>query len=340
MKHIRIFTIALFAAVAMAASAQTRVTDADSNEPVAFASVFNDETSKMIGLTDADGRLPETAAGCGKISVQHINYGSRAFDLGAAADTVLRMKAVTFSVPEVTVNKEKADYIRIKAFVKQYTLLNGMPANVCQYNCNLYFSKDNPEKQPKCNIISQWLLEDKSAFEGQKMMLRAFAENNDPVYLTTWTLSKMYDKIKEAGRYYAMDGDEKVAVLYLRETPGQKKCEIVLDSCFTDKPFRVPLFGLSVANLYEADTYDMQYGKPTLANIQNKVSMFRIIHNKTQGFVDMVTEFYPQEVDYATKAEYKAERKSGRKGFIAPENVPPFNANIERAMKRMTVKGR
>ena len=338
MKHIRIFTLAVLAAVAVAASAQTKVVDADSNEPVAFASVFNDETQTRVGLTDTDGKLPEAAAGCKKISIQHINYGSKSFDMDSTDNAVIRMKSVTYQVPEVTVNKEKGDYLRIKTFVKQYTLLNGKPANVCQYNCNLYFSKDDPEKMPKCNIISQRLLEDKSAFEGQKMMLKAFAENNDPVYLSTWTLSKLYDKIKEAGRYYVDDDGKMLAVLYLRENPQQKKCEIVLDSCFNEKPFSVPLFGISINNLYDANTHNTESGKPELANIVNKVTMFRIVHNKSKGYTDMVTEYYPQEVDYATKAEYKAERKEKLKAFTVPEGVPPFNANIERAMKTMTLK--
>lgn len=338
MKHIRIFTVALLAAVAMAASAQTKVVDADSNEPVAFASVFNDETQTRIGLTGADGTLPEAAAACKRISVQHINYGNGTFDMDGNGNAVLKMKPVTYKVPEVVVNKDKADYLRIKTFVKQYTLLNGKPANVCQYNCNLYFTKDNPEKMPKCNIISQRLLEDKSAFEGQKLMLQAFAEYNDPVYLTTWTLSKLYDKIKEAGRYYPKYDGKTLGVLYLRDNPGQKRCDIVLDSCFTEKPFSVPLLGLSITDLYEANTYNTQSGKPSLANIVSKVTMFRVVHNKSKGYTDMVTEYYPQEVDYATKAEYKAEKKEKLKEFTVPEGVPPFNANIERAMKVMTVK--
>lgn len=148
MKHIRIFTLAVLAAVAVAASAQTKVVDADSDEPVAFASVFNDETQTRVGLTDTDGKLPEAAAGCKKISIQHINYGSKSFDMDSTDNAVIRMKSVTYQAFEVTVNKEKGDYLRIKTFVKQYTLLNGKPANVCQYNCGLYFSKDDPRKCP------------------------------------------------------------------------------------------------------------------------------------------------------------------------------------------------
>ena len=85
-------------------------------------------------------------------------------------------------------------------------------------------------------------------------------------------------------------------------------------------------------------THNTESGKPELANIVNKVTMFRIVHNKSKGYTDMVTEYYPQEVDYATKAEYKAERKEKLKAFTVPEGVPPFNANIERAMKVMTLK--
>lgn len=340
MKHTRYIISFVLLLLSTAANAQLKVVDADSMAPIDFASVFDNESGKLIGLTDVDGKLPEAAAKCKTVSVQHINYGTETFDVAAANGNTLKMRAVVYKIPEVTVENKNASKIRIKAYVRQYSLLNGFPADVSEYNCYLYFDKKKPGAYPKCQIISAKLLENKKALEGQPFALKVFAENNLPTYLTNWSLYDMYDELKGGKRNVVTYKDKKVNVFYMKENPQNNECQIVADSGFVEKHLHLALFGISVANMYEADTYTTQYGKPMLTGILNKTAMYRIIHNKSKGFVDVVTEFYIQGADYLTKEEYQEDKKKGYIAFVRPDGVPPFNPNIEKAMQTMTIKGR
>ena len=340
MKHTKYILFFLLFMLSLATKAQLRVVDADSMTPVDFASVFDNESGKLVGLTDADGKLPAAAAACKTISIQHINYGNAQFNISEVSDNTLKMKAVVYKIPEVTVENKNASKIRIKTYVRQYSLLNGFPANVSEYNCYLYFDKKKPETYPKCKIISAKLLENKKALEGQSFVLKTFAENNLPTYLTRWNMYDMYDELKGEKRNVVTYKDKKVNVFYMKENNNTDECKIVADSGFVEKHLNIPLLGFSVANLYEADTYSTKYGKPLLTGILNKTAMYRIIHNKSKGFVDVVTEFYIQGADYLTKEEYQEDKKKGYIAFVRPEGVPPFNPNIEKAMQTMTIKGR
>ena len=340
MNNMRCFVSFFLLLLSLAINAQLRVVDADSMEPIDFASVFDNESGKLLGLTDTDGKLPAATFTCKTISIQHINYGNAKFNIKGTGDNTLKMKSVVYKVPEVMVDNSNASKIRIKTYVRQYTILNCLPANVSEYNCNLYFDKKKPNSYPVCRIVSAKLLENKKTIEGQPFVLKTFAENNLPTYLTHWDTYKMYDRLKDGKREVAMFKDKKINVFYIKNDKQNKHCQVIADSGFVEKHLNIALFGISVANMYEADTYTTVYGKPSLTGIINKTAMFRIIHNKSKGFVDVVTEFYIQGTDYLTKEEYKEDKKKGYIPFVRPEGIPSFNPNIEKAMQTMTIKGR
>lgn len=124
----------------------------------------------------------------------------------------------------------------------------------------------------------------------------------------------------------------------MNEDSINKRCEIVRDSLFSDKPFKVPLFGFAFSNIYNSETYSTELGTPRLYNLINMTDRYRVYQTKTMGYVDMVTEMYILDVDYASKEEMKADKKLKLSPFERPEGIVAADdwlTTIIKGMKRI-----
>ena len=86
--------------------AQTIVCDAQDGQPVIQASVY-DEQGKIIGVTDADGRLPDLAD-VDSIRINHIAYHPLQIEVGAIKGVIL-MRPMAYALKEV-VKEKKSPY--------------------------------------------------------------------------------------------------------------------------------------------------------------------------------------------------------------------------------------
>ena len=68
----------------------------------------------------------------------------------------------------------------------------------------------------------------------------------------------------------------------MNEDSGNKKCEIVHDSIFSEKPFKIPLFGFAFANMCKSETYSTEYGAPKIYNLLNVSDRYRVYQTKRQ----------------------------------------------------------
>lgn len=193
---------------------------------------------------------------------------------------------------------------------------------------------------PKIQYLGIQRFRNDSAFAGQKAMISAFAENGGlPFY--NFLSYKKYEELKGGRKLRDYDKGVKRNTLFLREDTAHKQCEIVLDSGYVEKPFHFPLFGVSVTNLYSSQKYSTAYGTPSLSGLQDAIYAYRVIHNKTQNYVDIYTEIYVVGVDYADAADYKAIDKQVKEQIKShtlppierPEGCPPLNAQVEQYLK-------
>lgn len=339
----------LFAAflcgVRFTVSAQVKAVDSESGLPVSYASVFDDATGKVVGITSSGGLLPPAAYSCGKISVQHLSYEPATVFVNAIADSVIRLAPrEAYQVKEVTIDKAKSDYVRLKLYVRQYTMINGVVSAVGEGLYYAYFDKSS-KKRKKHLQLSQKLLRNESVFKGQKWQVEQVAKHTD--FLPNVDISAVvdgYSKYNDGSRHQIYNGKNKVRSVFYRHDDKAQRLEFVSDSGYVDKPFNLWLFGVSLSDVYGSMTFSSAYGKPSLSALQCITFSGRITHNKTQVTVDRYAEVYVLGVDYDTKAGFKAlerqldvqRKKSATAGFVRPDGFPPFNKYVTEAMEHMT----
>ncbi len=329
------------------ASAQVRVVDAVSGSAVSYASVFDDATGKVLGITTSEGLLPAEASSCQNILVQHINYEPSSVAMASVQGGVIKMSAhKAYEVPEVAVNKAKHDYMRLKIYTRQYTIMNGVVAAVSE-SIDYGFYDTKKQKMKEELLLSQRLLRNESMFKNQpKWIVRAARIGRT---LPGGDISDELKDIKKCddGKRHPMMlfGSRKYWTSYVKHDAKANRIEYIRDSIFVDKPFNVKIMGVSLSDGYLSCTFNSAYGKPSVSTWRNNIFAMRITHNKTQSSVMKYIESYVLEAEYADKSDYKALRneltqkaKSGSfPRFERPAGFPGFNKYVTNAMKSMKV---
>lgn len=341
---LRLLFAAILFAASFSASAQVKVVDAESGLPVSYASVFDDATGKVLGITSSDGLLPSSAASCAKVSVQHINYEPVTVSVRSIADNTIRLVArAAIPVKEVTVGKEKSDYVRLKLYVRQYSMVNGTVAAVGEGLYYGYYDKKS-KKRKKYLPLSQKALRNDSIFTGQRKLMASIASSTNFLPNVSFSSAiKDFAKYDDGRRHREDYGKYKLGTIFVRHDDNAKRLELVKDSFFVEKPFNFWILGVTLSDVYSGMSFSSAYGKPGLSTLQNFTFSARVTHNKTQATVDKYIEVYVLGVDYDNKSGFKslekkldAQRKSGSsEKFVRPDGLPPFNKYVTEAMSHM-----
>ena len=216
------------------------------------------------------------------------------------------------------------------------TVLNKKPATVSESMVYLYFKENDYYGTPHSyKILSEDKYKDEKAFEGESKMLKSIANFSDPTSFASFNGYKYYNALKGSrrlGSCWKRTG----GIYYMNEDSINKRCEIVRDSMFSDKPFKIPLLGFSFANMYNSETYSTELGAPRLYNLINMTDRYRIYQTKTMGYVDMVTEMYILGIDYASKEERKADKKLKLTPFERPKGIVAAGDWLTTTIKGMT----
>ena len=345
MVTLRVLLVALSLLCCFGAVAQVKVVDAESGLPVSYASVYDDATGKMLGITTSEGAVPAKANACATISVQHINYDPATVAVAGIKDNTLRLTPrEAYQVKEVPVGKEKHDYARIKFYVRQYSMVNGKIASVGE-SLNYGYYNMKKKKLEKQLSISSKILRNEEVFKDQKWQIKSVGElANDLPGSDVSDVIKDFDKYDDGKKHYFYYKNQKYKTVFVRHDDKAQRMELVQDSGFVERPFNVWILGVSLSDCYRTSTFSSVYGKPSLSTWQSSVSSLRITHNKTQAYADRYAEMYPIGIDYADKADFKAQRneieekkKNGtQEAFVRPEGFPPFNKYVTEAMEHMT----
>ena len=313
MKKLNILIKALLSVIVsitcQCAYSQITVVDANDNLPVISASIYNGNGTDVIGITDYDGKLPKAAEQLKNIHIQHINYTPVNIDLQSLKDSTIYLTPCSHILPEVKISKQKDAMLRMKVYVRQMTILNKKPATVSESMVYLYFKENDYYGTPHSyKILSEDKYKDEKAYEGESKMLKSLADFSNPTALAFFDGYKHYNTLK-GSRRMGTSWKRAGGIYYMNEDSINKRCEIVRDSLFSDKPFKVPLFGFAFSNIYNSETYSTELGTPRLYNLINMTDRYRVYQTKTMGYVDMVTEMYILDIDYASKEEMKADKK-------------------------------
>lgn len=342
----RMLLLAFLVGNCFLAAAQVKVVDGVSGLPVSYASVFNDATGKVLGITNSDGLLPSAADTCKTISVQHINYDPVTLDVSSITDGTIKLTTrKAYEVKEVAVDRDNHDYIRLKMYTRSYTVVNGMVGEVSETVGYGYFdNKSRDYKKGQC--LTMRTMRNEDAFSGQKLIIQAFAECGKPNYgAYINSFAKFYNEHNDGKKVTRYRKEAKLATYFARQDDAAKRIDIVMDSLLVDKPYNFWLFGVSMSDGYSVTSFNSAYGKPSLSTFQNDADVYRLTHNKSKVSVTLFSERYVLGVDFANKEDYKAIKKEmeekakagNAEKFVRPEGMPPFSKYVTEAMKTMKV---
>lgn len=327
---------AIVSVICQCAYSQITVVDANDKLPVISASIYNGNGTDVIGITDYDGKLPKTAEQLQSIHIQHINYMPANINLQSLKDSTILLTPRTHKLPEVKITKQKDAMLRVKVYVRQMTILNKKPATVSESMVYLYFKENDYYGTPHSyKILSEDKYKDEKSFEGESKMLKSIANFSDPTSFASFNGYKYYNALKGSRRIRS-SWKRTGGIYYMNEDSINKRCEIVRDSMFSDKPFKIPLLGFSFANMYNSETYSTVYGAPKLYNLINMTDRYRIYQTKTMGYVDTVTEMYVLGIDLVSKEERKADKKLKLTPFERPKGIVAADDWLTTTIKGMT----
>lgn len=327
---------AIVSVICQCAYSQITVVDANDKLPVISASIYNGNGTDVIGITDYDGKLPKTAEQLQSIHIQHINYMPANINLQSLKDSTIYLTPCSHILPEVKITKQKDAMLRVKVYVRQMTILNKKPATVSESMVYLYFKENDYYGTPHSyKILSEDKYKDEKSFEGESKMLKSIANFSDPTSFASFNGYKYYNALKGSRRIRS-SWKRTGGIYYMNEDSINKRCEIVRDSMFSDKPFKIPLLGFSFANMYNSETYSTVYGAPKLYNLINMTDRYRIYQTKTMGYVDTVTEMYVLGIDLVSKEERKADKKLKLTPFERPKGIVAADDWLTTTIKGMT----
>ncbi len=325
----------LFFLISTNGFSQVKVVDENDKQPIISASVFNAADGTFLGMTDYDGFLPKSADGCDNVHVQHINYNPVNVNPALYKDADVLLTPRIHQLPEVKVNKPDDAELRMKVYIRQYRVLKGKPASFSESIAYLYFKTGNEDQPTSRKILSESCYENHNAMTGESHMLKSLASCSDPTMFLSFDGHLRYNSLRGSRRLRS-SWKRAGSILYMNEDSVNKKCEIVHDSIFSEKPFKIPLFGFAFANMCKSETYSTEYGAPKIYNLLNVSDRYRVYQTKTMGYVDEYAEVYVLGIDYATKEERKADRKLKKTVFVRPQGIIPSNDFMFEAMKTMT----
>lgn len=336
MKLMRLLFVCL-AFVCLSANAQTVVLDGETGDPVSYASVFDKATGKYLGNTDGSGCIPGEAETVQTITLQHLNYEPLTIDKSAVADGKIRLVPLVHTVKEVTVDKGKHEYVRMKVYVRQLIWMTDTLAKVTKAICHFYFKASKPSGTPKVTVLSGKSVYDKSILVGKNLKMVRGVFNISPELVLKITGPKDLKRLPEEG-VKRLDLDKtggNWGIEYARFDWKNKRCSIVEDSVCFLKPFTFPFTGLAFSRFFRTETYDIHYGAPKLSNLANVLFGVRVTHKKSNTSLNIYSEAFVLDVDYASKEDYEKEKDADLGEFVEPTGFLPLNENVQNAMKNM-----
>ncbi len=322
----------------LTASAQTIVVDAETDEPILYASVFDKTTGEFIGKTDGAGILPAKAAETTAITLQHLNYQPSDIEMATVTDGKIRLTPQTYTVKEVAVDKGQHDYIRLKVYIRQLAWMTDTLAKVSRSICHLYFKASKGQGSPQVTVLSREALYNKDVLSGKNSKMVRGVLNFNPSFATDVSGPGHLKKLPEekVKRLNICNLGKNWGITYARFDWNKNRCSIVMDSVRFLKPLTIPFFGISMGNIFNTETYDIHYGAPKLSNLVNMLSGMRITHKKSNTSVDLYNEVFVLDVDYASKEDLELEKLvPASDDFEEPTGFMPLNEGVRQAMLNM-----
>ena len=336
----------LLAAFAQAADAQTTVTDCTDGAPIAGAAVYDKGTGLLMGVTGIDGKLPACAPQAKALVLQHIGYATTEKDLSAISGDTIAMAPISHSLSGVTIENASSDFLRLRAFVRQYNVVDGTPA----YFRAGFYDFFVPTKHGATKVVGlkggEWenrsltdSIAAKSSMLAMALQLQAPSVSRNTAYSN---YTKRYG-VAAAGGLAEITNAKGRHIGMLRRNAADKTEEISIDSCAAEGK-TINLFGFKIT-MYSGilcERYDTGTAPPCLGNMLTSYMCMGLYFPKHDVACDCFTEIYVISTSTASKQDLKDERNGNvdLTTLDKPEGVPPLTGALAQAVEKMQRIGR
>ncbi|MBP1541833.1 MAG: hypothetical protein ILA25_06650 [Prevotella sp.] len=292
----------------------TVILDAITGQPVIQASVY-DEQGKIIGVTDADGRLPDMSSN-GHIRITHIAYQPLDIEVSQTGP-VLRLQPMAYRLKEVVKekNKKKSYCLKLTCYHRQY-LVNGkgtldeLPPVVCFVDgiCNLYVFSNPYKTTRRIQLAHREVITDRMMPVGADENMPSFVlpsfpdlHNDYPDLPITVQRDTVAQTIKTVYDALAPRKSRKVDLLIAREASGYETVaspQMVMDSQHA---------------VYQLSPYPHVSQGDLLAYSEIrrlKGTMRRKGYENYAMNLWLFDDYFPLDAELLTKKEYKADRSA------------------------------
>lgn len=287
--------------------AQTIVCDVQDGQPVIQASVY-DEQGKIIGVTDADGRLPDLAD-VDSIRITHIAYYPLQIEVGAIKD-VIRMRPLAYSLKEVVKEKKSLYCLRLRCYHRQYMVngkgtLDKLPPVVSFVDglCNLYIFVNGWHESRRVTLARREVI------TGDQLQSSAVDE-----VVPTMSPQSIPELKEDFPSSTTIQRDSQIIRATFDGLYPDRSRRVSLRIADEDGKYKTVAPALQVKDLrqgvYRVTPYPRVSQGDLLAYCEISQLKGRMTQRRHENYTMnlwLFDEYYPIEAEYLTRQEYKAE---------------------------------
>ena len=338
---------------------QKRLVDASDSSPIPAASVF-DALGNMVGLTTADGVLPEISVSVYPITISCIGYEQLV--VKSADEKKLAMTPTVYNLAELVVVPVKRNILKQTFYVREYFSMCNSTDTITFFsehmaNRFLPATKDAKFKGSSSLRIlgsknySRYQLfgkdsivtDPKSAFPS---MLNVFELNKEDVvapksFRNQGTANKLYEKSSKSGMSLIQKQNDQTFIQtedMLADTKDHKF-----------SPWALKLLGFTMDFKQYYSSHSYRINEKGVYNSNDLVEASFVIEADGKGkylrkalksekpiIIRSMAELYVVDCEYLTKEEAKEEYdyKPTRVRFDIPSTVPPLNRATKQLVER------
>ena len=323
MRNVKMLLLAVLAMAWTQGTAQTIVKDAENNQPVIQASVYDDTTFEVIGVTGTDGQLPELGD-AKRIRISHVAYQPQTIEVGQMADEV-KMTPAVHKLNEVVKEQEKAYCLRLKCYHRHFMpnahskfgkkIGTDVPPLIDCYDelCDIFIFVDG--KTPTMRMPAA----------ARRLLGETFLPGPEAAPMKRLTMTSHSER-----REVRTNAQEKTAETFFDALAPEKekKQNLFIFNYTISKDTEYALY--SLADSDKPSTSGMlRYN--TVKHLTGLTPMFP----NTEIDAWICDEFFTYDAEFLTKDQYKAAEKELKKALKQPEATAA--AAIDAKIKEMNV---
>ncbi len=317
-----------------------------------------DADGNMLGLTDADGQLPQTAVAHRAFSLQHVAYVTMAVDMDTLRGQTIWMQPQVRDIAEVMVSAPR--YLQLRGYFRAYQMVGNKMEFFDEGYHDFVFDLESKGKfrfrmQTRHHYVNATLpLDDETALSKMGLLLASAAPRMDNRKVTDAVRHLAKDETSrnirmrnpKTGYLYASINTDTVrhtqtamidGLMSRTDTTYSNTMLKMLVRMVGVKKFRI--LKVKHTEVYNSDSIHVSRSEMTSMHGNYKAS-YKIKEEDSARVVDVYLDFYVTERNQLGKEEYKKLRKEKFRApaKFVPEGIPALPEALQRQRESLVVR--